>query len=86
MTGDEFLKQKLKWEKTPDALHPLRTQADGQELRIRIGDFPEEPMYTLLVGDQEIVQFDDWPKDWRRPSEGASSNFYAKPKASRKTK
>ena len=67
MTGDQFLKQKLEWVKTSDALHPLRTKAEGQELRIRIGDFPEESMYTLLVGEQEVAQFDDWPKTWSRP-------------------
>ncbi|MFY0578616.1 hypothetical protein ACN28S_33835 [Cystobacter fuscus] len=67
MTGEELLQRKLKWEKTPDAFHPMRTEVDGQELRIRVGDFPEEALYTLLAGDEELAQFDDWPKTWQRP-------------------
>ncbi|WP_199732693.1 MULTISPECIES: hypothetical protein [Corallococcus] len=67
MNAEQLLSQKLEWVKTTDVLHPLRTKADGQELRIRIGDFPEESMYTLLVGEQEVAQFDDWPKAWSRP-------------------
>ena len=41
MTGDQLLKQKLEWVKTSDPLHPLRTKAEGKELRLRIGDFPD---------------------------------------------
>ena len=76
MTGDEWLNQKLKWERTPDALHPMVTQVDGRQLRIRIGDFPEEPMYTLLEGDTEVLQFDDWPRTWQRPPAEKTSGIY----------
>ena len=34
---------------------------------IRINDFPEEPLYTLLVDGEEILHFDDWPHFWIRP-------------------
>jgi hypothetical protein len=68
MNGEEFLKQKLSWVKTTDVLHPLRSTADGKQLRVRIGDFPEESMYTLIVDDQPVMEFDDWPKNWARPA------------------
>jgi hypothetical protein len=67
MNADQLMKQKLEWVKTSDPLHPLRTKAEGKELRLRIGDFPEESMYTLLVDDQAVTEFDDWPKAWVRP-------------------
>ncbi|EPX55580.1 hypothetical protein D187_009191 [Cystobacter fuscus DSM 2262] len=86
MTGEELLQRKLKWEKTPDAFHPMRTEVDGQELRIRVGDFPEESLYTLLAGDQELAQFDDWPKTWQRPPSDKSAGFYGKSRAAKTTR
>ncbi|MCP3141517.1 hypothetical protein [Pyxidicoccus xibeiensis] len=67
MTGNDFIKRKLSWAKTTDPLHPFRAQVDGHTLTVRLGDFPEESMYTLLVDGQSIVEFDDWPKSWTRP-------------------
>jgi hypothetical protein len=34
---------------------------------IRINDFPEEPLYTLLIDGEEILHFDDWPNFWIQP-------------------
>jgi hypothetical protein len=36
---------------------------------IRINDFPDEPMYTLLIDDRPVIHFDDWPAFWNpRPT------------------
>jgi hypothetical protein len=39
----------------------------GEQCLIRINDFPDEHLYTLMVNDQEVVHFDDWPLCWTRP-------------------
>ena len=31
---------------------------------MRLNDFPDENLYTLLVNDVEVAQFYDWPTDW----------------------
>ena len=50
----------------------LTAEADGEAWRVRLNDFPDEPMYRLFVGDQSVADFHDWPKPWHRlddPSE-----------------
>lgn len=41
---------------------------DGATWKIRLNDFPDEPLYTLILGDQEVIHFDDWPSFWTRPA------------------
>lgn len=66
----------ITWRETGDAEFPYQASADGKQLTIRLNDFPEEPLYTLLVEDLESGHFDDWPATWRknaRPGQGASA-------------
>jgi hypothetical protein len=39
---------------------------DGKKWRLRMNDFPEEPLFTLIVGEQTI-DFDDRPPTWTLP-------------------
>jgi hypothetical protein len=69
MTLDEALARTLSWRKTRDVDHPWETIVDGRIWRVRLGDFPAEKAYTLLVDDEEIGSFDDWPSaTWTRPA------------------
>ncbi len=68
-TLDEAFSRRLSWRKTRDVDHPWETIVDGRVWRIRLGDFPAEKAYTLLVNDDEIGSFDDWPSaTWTRPA------------------
>ena len=29
--------------------------------KVRLNDFPDEPLYTLMINQSEIIHFDDWP-------------------------
>lgn len=40
---------------------------DGGGGQIRMNDFPDEPLYTLLIDDVEIIHFNEWPDKWLRP-------------------
>jgi hypothetical protein len=40
----------------------------NSEWKIRINDFPAEPLYTLIVDCSEIIHFNDWPKEWVKPT------------------
>jgi len=55
------------WCATADTDHPYDCQLDGQHWQIRINDFPEELLYSLLVDGIELARFNDWPAAWRKP-------------------
>lgn len=60
-----YLQLQLSWTKTNDAEFSFTaTGPDGGKLVIRLNDFPEEPMYTLLQESVPLTSFDDWPQAW----------------------
>lgn len=65
---DEFFNREISWSRTDDDEFPYEATVKGEHARIRVNDFPEEPLYTLLINDAPEIDFDDWPDPWRRPS------------------
>lgn len=63
----ERLAQELSWRATDDPAYPWATEVDGNFWRIRVNDFPDELMYSLIIGDENAGDFHDWPEPWRRP-------------------
>ncbi len=59
--------QALPWQRSRDAEFPFELHTQGQHWQIRLNDFPAEAMYTLIIDQQPIVDFDDWPRAWSRP-------------------
>jgi hypothetical protein len=70
-----FMIQSIVWRKGPDAEHPYEANQEGSDLLIRLNDFPAENMYTLLVNQREVADFDDWPRNWQRGQEECNDNF-----------
>lgn len=62
----ELAKVKLVWSSRDDVLYPFQTKFEGSILKVRLNDFPAEIMYSLIVDDKELVDFDNWPKAWVR--------------------
>lgn len=58
----------ITWEHTGDGELPYRAEVEGRTFRIRVNDFPEEPLYTLIAEDDELADLDDWPAAWVRPA------------------
>ena len=54
------------WVKTEDALFPYESTFNSHTLMLRLNDFPEEPMYTLIVDNEDCESFDNWPSSWTR--------------------
>jgi len=66
MESTQALARALSWERTGDAEVPWRVEVDGTAWRIRVNDFPAEALYSLLIDDAEVLDFDDWPDAWAR--------------------
>ena len=62
------LQTRVIWSRTDDIHHPFSAQVDGQVWVIRLAEFPEEPLYTLIVDDSVIGSFSAWPEGWQRPA------------------
>lgn len=65
---DKHVRSPIVWEGTGDGEFPYRARIDGHVYTIRVNDFPEEPLYTLMIDDQEIVDLEDWPQAWVKPT------------------
>lgn len=63
----EHLARALTWTSSGDVFHTWVAEVDGQRRRVGLNDFPDDLMYTLVVGDDEIGSFHDWPEAWKRP-------------------
>ena len=63
-----LLKTAVTWEKTPDVDHPYRAMVGKALWRIRLNDFPDRALYTLLVEDKEVGDIEEWPAGWKRPA------------------
>lgn len=60
-----LLHREIAWHNTQDP-YLFSALVDGQEIRLRLNDFPEEPLGTLLWdgGQQDL---DDLGSDWTLP-------------------
>jgi hypothetical protein len=63
----EYFKLEIKWNNNKSAEFPFFAVINQQTLVIRINDFPEEEMYTLVVDDNELCDFTIWPSNWKKP-------------------
>lgn len=63
---DDPRERAVTWRKGHDPEYIHDAEVDGRRWVIRLGEFPVEPLYTLLVDGVEVLSFDDWPPAWRR--------------------
>lgn len=63
----DYLAEKLVWRKTADAAYPYEAEHEGERCVIRVNDFPDEHLYTLIVDGVEVKDFDNWSGVWERP-------------------
>ena len=57
------------WRYSQTTEYSLETEVGSSRWAVRMNDFPDEPLYTLFVDGEEIIDFNDWPSGWKeRPS------------------
>ena len=61
-----YLEETIVWERSTDPQYPYFVELDGERCVVRLNDFPDDHLYTLLVDDAEVTSFDDWPESWER--------------------
>jgi hypothetical protein len=63
---EQLTRLPIEWDETDDVDFPYRTQLRSAVLQIRLNDFPDEPLFSLIQDGQHVADFDDWPPLWRR--------------------
>ena len=58
---DEVLRARLEWKKTGPG--QWESVLNEKRCRLTMNDFPDEPLYTVLV-DEELMDIDDVPPGW----------------------
>ncbi|MBI4142227.1 hypothetical protein HY484_04840 [Candidatus Woesearchaeota archaeon] len=65
-TVRKYFKTDIVWLHTNNPELQYKSCVDKDRLVLRINDFPDEPLYTLIVNDKPLTSFSDWPKNWKR--------------------
>jgi hypothetical protein len=63
------MRRKASWHRGDDPDFPWTAKVGREAWRVRLNDFPEEPMYRLFIDGQAVGDFHDWPKAWHRLDE-----------------
>ena len=62
-----YLDEQVTWDRGAEPDYPYQAELGGDKLTVRLNDFPDQNLYTLIVNDREIISFDDWPTQWKKP-------------------
>ena len=54
----------VRWVRTVDGEWPYWAESGRHVLRVRVNDFPAEPLYSLFVDDEPVEDLEDWPEVW----------------------
>ena len=61
-----LLARELSWDTTGAPEYPWATEVEGECWQIRLNDFPDDFMYSLVIEGTEVGDFHDWPETWRQ--------------------
>ena len=60
------LSTEIMWERTGNVDFPyVNEENEDAEMVIRLNDFPDEPLFSLIVANQLVCSFNDWPEPWK---------------------
>jgi hypothetical protein len=57
---------RVDWETTKESPYIFEATLDGKLVRLRLNDFPDEPLCTVIVDGKE-TDLDEFPKIWTLP-------------------
>ncbi|OJZ06257.1 hypothetical protein [Sphingobacterium sp. 40-24] len=63
MTNEELISSTIFWKKHPDIDYYYYNEEYDKLILLRMNNFPEEPLYTLING-LDITDLEDKPTGW----------------------
>lgn len=59
-------KEKINWGRSSEPLHPYHTEINGQQVKLRVNDFPEDPtVYTVVHDGKDILDINHFMPNWK---------------------
>jgi hypothetical protein len=56
--------EEMQWTQQDHCIY--KTEFESCCWKIRLNNFPDEPLYTLLVNGKEVIHFNEWPIEWEK--------------------
>ena len=63
---EQMQQAKIDWQKTTESPYVFEASFNGTVVRLRLNDFPDEPLCTVIIGDREM-DIHEFPKSWTLP-------------------
>ena len=63
MNIEKLLNEKIIWKPEISGGIWYKTTFNGEKYKLRMNDFPDEPLYTL-ISNSEQIDVEDQPKSW----------------------
>ena len=63
---ERLLESGVEWQATSESKYVFRTVFEGRHFELRLNDFPDEPLCTIMVDDHQI-DVDSFPETWTLP-------------------
>lgn len=62
----DLLARPVDWQASGDPFIPWHAEVEGAVWQVRLNDFPDDFMYSLITSGQDQGRFHDWPETWTR--------------------
>ena len=59
--------EQVEWKKNVDKntdIFSYKDEINDHIWKLRVNNFPEEPMYTLFIDNKAVLTFDNMPENW----------------------
>ena len=63
---ERLRRRKIEWQYTPQSRFEFYGTSDDVTVRLRLNDFPDEPLCTLILNGDE-ADLEEWPSRWTLP-------------------
>jgi hypothetical protein len=63
---EQLKNAKIDWQKSADSPYIFQTSVNQKVVRLRLNDFPEEPLCTVIIDGQE-TDVHEFPQSWTLP-------------------
>ena len=60
---EDIQQVEITWVETKDDRIMFETVFDGEHVRLRLNDFPDEPIFTIFIRD-EAITIEEGPRWW----------------------